>query len=196
MTKRMMLGGLLFMSCASPGERVSDSGRAPIGVLHTLVQRLDKDGPVPVARNSTLRSGDRLAVSAVLETTKPSFLYVVLQTAAGSSEVLVPAANAPPTPTKPDALVQLPGDGKWFQLDEHRGDEVLYVVASESLLEQSAVLKLIQTATEGVRDPPPPTIKPPNRGIYFVREAERAAAQHSLFLDNRAAVVRFSYRHE
>lgn len=167
-----------------------------MGVLRVLVQRLDQEGPVPVTHKSTLHSGDKLIMSAVVETLAPSYVYVVQQTASGTFETLVPAVNQAPIPTKPDELVQLPGDGKWLQLDQRTGNEALYLIASESLLEQSAVLKLIRKGVaDGTREPPP-EIPPPRRGIYFVKEEERAAVRHGFFSTDGAAVVRFQYRHE
>lgn len=195
-TNRLVLIALPLLSCSSMASQVSDNRATPVGVLHVLVQRLDPGGPVPVAQKGSLHGGDKLVMSAVTESLAPSYLYVLQQTAAGTFETLVPATNQAPMPTKPDELVQLPGDGKWFQLDQRIGEEVLYVVASEHMLEQSAVLKLIRSGlADGTRDPPP-EIPPPRRGPYFLKPEERAAVRHGFFSTQGVAVVRFQYRHD
>lgn len=86
--------------------------------------------PVPFAPGVTLRSGDQFKISFV--TDADGFVYVVNFDAAGNPAILFPHPEAgTDNRTQGGKRYEIPAaSNRWYYLDQTKGQEVLYVIAS------------------------------------------------------------------
>lgn len=144
---------------AKPPDPQQPAQPVQAGALELTFQALT-DSQKPVAMGSTLRSGDRIALS--LTVTRPAHIYVMQFFPDGSADVLFPK----PGEEKPMSGTQrIPGTG-WFELDNVVGDENVYVVASVEPLAQAdaAVKRTVDVVRTSRKAPPedPTTAEPVN----------------------------------
>jgi hypothetical protein len=79
-----------------------------------------------------LKSGDRFQF--YISPVTSLFAYVIHQDAAGALSLLHPSSPGPATPLVPGASRYLPSRTRWFELDQTRGTERIYVLASATQL--------------------------------------------------------------
>ncbi|MBA2538037.1 MAG: DUF4384 domain-containing protein [Deltaproteobacteria bacterium] len=117
-------------SPTQPTQPTQPTEAAQPGALE-LTFRAVGEGEKAVAMGSTLKSGERIALSMTL--TRPAHVYVLQFFPDGTAAVLFPG----PGEEKPiSGLQRIPATG-WFELDQNVGDENVYVVASVEPLAQA-----------------------------------------------------------
>lgn len=147
-----------------------------------------------ISPKDAMHSGDRFNVMAT--TQQPGYFYVVLALPDHSLDVLAPGQGEQPTPIGPGSVVYAPGPGedKSWALDEHTGEEHLYVVTAARPLgpgELKAELASISpTPLSSGRDPPPVA---DSRNRTGQTRSALVAAQTN---HNGVAVVHFAFQHD
>ena len=105
--------------------------------------------------NKNLNSGDQFQIQVL--PSQNCFLYVVMVTSENEPMLLYPATGAATAAAaKGNEAIALPGSDLWYKLDDHPGDEKIYVVASRKPVQSlSRILSLIP-ATRGASASPAP----------------------------------------
>ena len=138
----LLVAGLFGCGGKSPAPATGGSAVSTAPLELTFHAFADAGGTQkPVAMGSTLKTGDRIALSVTV--TRPAHIYVVQVFPDGNAGVLFPGPNEdrPITGTQ-----RIPGTG-WFELDQVVGEENVYVIASTEALEK-ADAKVARTVTE------------------------------------------------
>jgi serine/threonine protein kinase len=145
----------------------------------------DKWESTNLLENCNLNSGDQFQIQVLPH--QKCFVYVVMVTSQDEPILLYPASGDPKAATvKENEPVVLPAAELWYKLDEHPGEEKVYVVASHKPVESlSRILR--QAATRGSPTPAPAsdwkmaledlnkmseTLPPQTRGIAGVTTAK------------------------
>lgn len=184
MIRRFALLFPILVACVTP------QGAAPaflpdnVGLLKLQVKAVGPSGWHELVPGATLQSRDRLDLA--VEVSQEAHLYVVQWTAKESLSVLSPGEGGTPIKALPNHVVHLPGSGKWFQLDDTPGSEVLYVIASPHPMATPAVKALIASGRFLDEREPPPTVSDKKRGSWL----------QTMLTADRAAVLRFPYQHQ
>lgn len=192
------------------------SGEAAIDMRFELRTEIAGE-PRPIRPGDTLKSGDRIELMVSLE--QPAYLYIVQFFADGGAAVLFPDAG--------DRLMsaaephRIPEAGAWFELDEARGEEHIYVVASRRPLslaaapiaQQLARVRIASgdIAAEGAAPAPPPgpdaagaakekepALEVPaleNRGASALDQDGESPAVHGRADPDGVLAFRFWFRH-
>ena len=110
----------------------------------------------PVALGEALQTGDRLEL--FVEVDRAAYVYLVQFFADGSSAVLFPPADD--VRLQPGPATRIPRTGQWFQLDDARGEENIYVLASSRPLAQADlvahdVIQEVRVSQVGTLEPAP-----------------------------------------
>ncbi len=160
----------LLAGCAGPATEAAPSGstllRGTGREVFVALQTVSKSGPgwQWVMPGASLPSGTEFAVRVEVE--QPAFLYLG-QRSAGSALALLYSPDAP-VRAEPSQPAQLPATGQWFRLDDHAGEEALFVLLSEKPQDHDTAKQLLgersATACAQTRDPPPPDVKHRDRG--------------------------------
>jgi len=147
-----------------------------------------------VSLGEVLHGGDRFNVKVAVE--QQGYLYVALAPPDGSLDVLVPGQGETPLRLAPGSLTYAPGPGAeqgWI-LDEHKGVEHLYVVASTRPLTRAElgteITAVLPTPLAEGRDPPPVADSKSRTGTR--RQAMIAAPANQ----NGVAVVHLKFQHD
>jgi hypothetical protein len=88
------------------------------------------DGDVLVDGAGSPETGDRFGILVSLPS--PAHLYVISADATGWIQPLYPPRLAATSPLPAGTRVFLPSDGQWYALDQNRGVESFYFVASKA----------------------------------------------------------------
>lgn len=156
----------VLVGCAGSAIKAEPSG----GEVSVELKTASKSGPgwQNITPGASLDSGTEFSVR--VQVSQPAFLYIG-QRAAGAELALIYPSFAPPSApvrAEPSQPAELPGAGQWFRLDDHAGEEALFVLLSEKPQAESAAKQLLgklgATACATLRDPPPPEVKHRDRG--------------------------------
>jgi len=109
---------------------VEPAATAPLELTFQTFAQADS-GQRPVAMGSTLKTGDRIALS--VSVTSPAYIYVLQFFPDGKAGILFPG---PGEERAMSGTQRIPGTG-WFELDEVVGTENVYVIASKEPLAQA-----------------------------------------------------------
>ena len=162
----------LLVGCAGTNMQSRSAGYVRLQVQTVGLQSADWQALAP---GGVLTSGSQFAVSV----TVPSPLYLSLwqRGSDGNTAQLYPApveiatAGGAAVPAEPNHATHLPSPGKWFALDEHTGEERLFVLATVQKLDQEAARKLVsdrgEPSCEKSREPPP-EVKERDRGELVI----------------------------
>jgi len=101
---------------------------------------------VPIARDTTLKSGDQIKFFVKLE--KKCFVYLIYHSSQGEVSVLFPYRFEQWSSAYPKgAQYYIPQGFEWFELDEHVGQETFYLLASAKRLHDlEALINKYETA--------------------------------------------------
>ncbi|HXG37892.1 MAG TPA: DUF4384 domain-containing protein [Bacteroidota bacterium] len=88
---------------------------------------------VPITRDTVLKSGDEIKM--VVQLTKPCFVYVIYLDSQGGLSLLFPYEFSQfTTDYKVGKNYYVPRSAPWFRLDENKGRETFYLLASSERL--------------------------------------------------------------
>jgi hypothetical protein len=88
---------------------------------------------IPIARDTALKSGDQIKFFVKLE--KKCFIYLVYHSSQGELSVLFPYRfEQLSTNYHTQAQYYIPQGSEWFELDQHKGLETFYLLASAKRL--------------------------------------------------------------
>jgi hypothetical protein len=107
------------------------------------------DGDVLVDGAGSPQAGDRFGILVSLPS--PAHLYVIAADATGWIQPLYPPRLAATSPLAAGTRVFLPSDGQWYALDQNRGAESFYFVASKARL--PALEEVLSPFEAGQRPP-------------------------------------------
>lgn len=198
--RNQIIGVCLLAGCASSQSATLKTDPPASSLRRDVSLELrtaTKDGPgwQVVPPGATLPSRTEFAVSVAVS--QPAFLYVGQRSAGAELTLLYPAPSTAATATKADAGLraepnqpaQLPDAGQWFRLDDHEGEESLFVLLSAQPQVPAKAQQLLaergDAACVKTRDPPPPEVKSRDRG----------SAVHGLLGDDGLAVLCFPFHH-
>jgi hypothetical protein len=101
---------------------------------------------IPIARDTALRSGDQIKFFVKLE--KKCFVYLIYHSSQGEVSVLFPYRfEQLSRDYDTEAQYYIPQGKEWFELDEHRGQETFYLLASAKRLhELESLINKYETA--------------------------------------------------
>lgn len=129
----LVLQAFLAVHWVIPAFGVDDERVGFRWALGALVERDGETRLEPVARDGSLRSGERFKM--MIELQKPCFVYVILHSAQDQVALLFPYNL---TQFESDYRVggryNVPQGDAWFELDQHPGKETLYLLASPDRL--------------------------------------------------------------
>lgn len=185
MRRLLPLASALLLAC-SPKPAPSMTRLDLADLVKLKVYGQDRSGLRELWPGAVLHSGDKLSLA--IEVSTPSHLYVALRSPGDAWTLLTPSTAAPPPVAVPQHQTHLPGSGSWFQLDDARGEENLYLVASRTPLPPAEVLPIARRLQDRVlfdREPPP-TVPDKRRGPWLQATLDSEGV----------AVLRFRYRHE
>ena len=120
-----------------------------------------------IAADDTLKSGDY--VEMFVDLRSPAYLYVVQFFADGTSAVLYPSQGD--KLVQPGTEIRIPDGGNSFQLDDHTGEENVYVLASRTPVAQAdatvatQITEIRKSGDEPAAAPPPPKPAGPDAGV-------------------------------
>ncbi len=179
----------LFMMCVLAGcAGPTAAGRGGTALLQVQVQTVAGDGQVrAVAPGEVMHSGDRFSIR--VDAGRETYVQVV-HTAGDKTEVVWPVPPAAAPKLAEGAPLYLPEAGKWFAVDEGRGEEALVIVASAQPLPPERLLEEARRPPAPAGDKerePPPEASEKNRGGSELRTRLSTTG---------ATVLRFSFRHE
>jgi hypothetical protein len=148
----------------------------------------DAAGWQSVAPGATLYSGTDFALTISVNQT--AFIYVAQRSAGGETVLIYPPADDVKVQAEPSQPALLPAGGGWFRLDDHTGEEAVFVLLSERPQSSSMASRLLRERGEAAcfkeRGDPPPQ-DPPVRG--------RGGEVRGVMGDDGLAVLCFPFRH-
>lgn len=119
-----------------------------------------------VAPGSTLASKSVFSVRVAVP--KAAFLFVGQRSVSGPIDLIYPSQPGTTARTEPGMPAQIPSAGQWFTLDDHPGEEALFILVSTAQREEAEVKRILQERGDGAcvktRDPPPEGVKERDRG--------------------------------
>jgi hypothetical protein len=122
---------------------------------------------VPITRDTVLKSGDEIKM--VVQLTKPCFVYVVYVGSKGELSLLFPYEFSQfTTDYKVGKNYYVPRSAPWFRLDENKGKETFYLLASS---ERLTVLENLVTQYYDADDSKKPQVA--QQVISEIRDARR-----------------------
>jgi hypothetical protein len=88
---------------------------------------------LPITADTALKTGDQLKF--MLELHKTCFVYLIYQSSQGDMSLLFPyQRNQSGSDYELQKMYYIPQDDNWFELDDRRGTETFYLIASISRL--------------------------------------------------------------
>ncbi|MFQ5963672.1 MAG: trypsin-like peptidase domain-containing protein [Candidatus Scalinduaceae bacterium] len=126
-------------------ELVKQSELEPLALsINIIGQRKDTDGSVhkvAIEEGSILQSRDEFKVH--FETNKDAYVYILIQDSLNKPNLLFPDPNILlNNNVKANTNYTVPASDQWFWLDENVGIEIIYILASESPLDNIKALLL------------------------------------------------------
>jgi hypothetical protein len=142
---------LALAACPAPDEPARyptpDEPRESLSLKLEVWARAEGQTSGPLVQDMVLRSGDKIFVQA--KVSKKAYVYV-LHCDTGQKLETLPTTG--PVEFELNQKDDLPEPGNWFLVDDHAGNDVIYVVASERRLER-ADPTLAETIAEAGRGP-------------------------------------------
>ncbi|MBS1257475.1 MAG: hypothetical protein MAG551_00519 [Candidatus Scalindua arabica] len=119
--------------------------------MNIIGQRKDTDGSisrVTIEEGSILQSGDKFKVQ--FKTSKDAYVYIIIHDSLNKANLLFPDPGIKlSNNVKANSSHTVPAQDRWFWLDENIGVETVFVLASESLLDNiNALLIEMEDADE------------------------------------------------
>jgi Domain of unknown function (DUF4384) len=141
---------LALAACPAPDEPArhptADEQRESSSLRLEVWARADGQTSGPLVQDMALRSGDKIFVQA--KVSKKAYIYVLH---CDTEQKLETLPKTGPVEFESNQKDDLPETGNWFQVDNHVGNDVIYVVASERKLERAdpALAATIAEARQG-----------------------------------------------
>lgn len=105
-----------------------------------------------ITQDAVLRSGDKFKM--MVELKKKCFVYVIYHNAQGELSILFPYSLSQFTADyEPSKKYYIPRGDAWFQLDDHVGEETLYLLASDERLTEVEYLFNRYETADGAKKP-------------------------------------------
>ena len=144
-------GAALTLLCACASVR--PAGAPPFLTVTAQALPEGQAGWRPLTEGSALQSGDRFALRVAVE--RPAYVYLLQQTEEGRRQLWPPPGES--GRVSPQVLVDLPGGGAYFRLDQTPRREILYAVATEAPLDAAQLEAALAAAVRraGGREVPP-----------------------------------------
>lgn len=183
-----------FFSCAVAAAQPAQAP-APPRPSWDVSLRLKVALPHPpgwraVSVHGDVRSGERFALD--VKVARPVFLWVAQRKGKQEFEIVHPpsAGAAPPggAAARPDRAVSLPSSGNWFLLDNHAGQDAVYMLASTAPLTQAHAVRILAERADAAcvraREPPP-----------VLRDRDRGEVVNETLSPDGTALLCFPFLH-
>lgn len=163
----------LFLGCTT-GQKKAEQA-IPISGPEESAQMIAVDVQSADSQSSAfqqLAPGTTLASKSVfslrVSVAKSAFLIVGQRSDKGPIDIIYPSAGSAAVPASPGMPAQIPAAGQWFTLDDHPGEEALFVLVSTEPRKEAEAKQILsergESACVKLRDPPPEGVKERDRG--------------------------------
>jgi hypothetical protein len=162
MTRRTMLGALLFVACGGTQVKNPPPGPEPAVQISAQAVLSTPKGLQAIPEGAVLHSGDRVAFH--VQTSRELMFFVVQESTAHKLTMQIPRVKLSAVLARAKQETRIPPQGTWLHPESEPGEQALYLVASRVPVEESLVMRLIEKREVTREREPPPIIIDKQRG--------------------------------